>query len=252
MSDEPRRPDEPQVGDAFGRALLEYLEVGDDASGHFIERDDGLLEWAATGSFVDQPSIWTQAESRVPELVRGRILDVGAGGGRHSVPLQADGHDIIALDVSPGAIEVLRRRGVEQMFHGSLGELALSRPEPFETILLCGNNLGLLESESKAPRFLGHLTEITVSGARIVGTAYDPFLTDDQLHLEYHQHNIRRGRLPGQVRIRVRWTNLATPWFDYLYLPPDQLGELAGKSGWDMVEHSSGGNPYLAVLQRSG
>lgn len=246
---QPDVPQEPRIGDAFGRALLEYLEVGDDGWGHIVERDDGLVEWMSPGIFVDQPSIWSRAEAPVPGLVRGRILDVGAGGGRHSAPLTAAGHDVTALDVSEGALEVCRRRGVRQVVNGSLTDLAPA--EPFDTVLLCGNNLGLLGSERHAPAFLEAVTRITAPGARIVGTCFDPFDTTDRLHLEYHELNRRRGRLPGQLRLRVRWTNLATPWFDYLYLPVDQLGELARQSGWELVEARAERNPYLAVLQRA-
>ena len=39
----------PRVGDAFGLALLDYLEHGSEARSHFIERDDGLLETIDTG-----------------------------------------------------------------------------------------------------------------------------------------------------------------------------------------------------------
>lgn len=249
---EPDTPREPQIGDAFGKALLEWLDVGDDGWGTHIERDDGLIEWMSPGVFVDQPSIWTEPERRVPELVSGRILDVGAGGGRHAVPLQEAGHDVTALDVSPGAIEALHRRGVRKTLQDSVLDLAERGGGPFDTILLCGNNLALLGSEQHAPVLLGALARLAAPGARIVGTSFDPFQTDDPLHLSYHELNRRRGRLPGQLRLRVRWTNLATGWFDYLYLPVGELAALAAASGWELAEASSGGNPYLAVLRRAG
>lgn len=247
---QPDVPLEPKLGDAFGGALLEYLEIGDAGWGHIIERDDGLVEWMSPATFIDGPSIWSETERPVPDLVQGRVLDVGAGGGRHAAPLTAAGHDVTALDVSPGALEVCRRRGVRRVVEGLVHDL--DPAQPFDTVLLCGNNLGLLGSEAHAPVLLGALTRITSPGARIVGTCFDPFDTADPLHLEYHELNRRRGRLPGQLRLRVRWTNLATPWFDYLYLPVDQLAGLAAASGWELVEATTSGNPYLAVLRRQG
>jgi hypothetical protein len=47
---------EPRVGDAFGLALLDYLEHGSEARSHFIERDDGLLETIDTGALFTQES----------------------------------------------------------------------------------------------------------------------------------------------------------------------------------------------------
>jgi hypothetical protein len=41
----------PAVGDAFGLALLDYLEHGSDGWDHFVERDDGLLELSTQACF---------------------------------------------------------------------------------------------------------------------------------------------------------------------------------------------------------
>ena len=45
--------------------------------------------------------------------VRGRLLDVGVGSGRVALHLQESGHEVLGIDISPLAVEVARRRGVE-------------------------------------------------------------------------------------------------------------------------------------------
>lgn len=240
---------EPRVGDAFGLALLDYWEHGSEARSHFIERDDGLLETIDTGVLFADESDWSVVEESVQDRAGNRVLDVGAGAGRHALPLQESGREVVALDVSPGAVEVCRRRGVRETFTGTVFELAGADPEPFDTFLLCGNNYGLLESLDHGRRFLGALAEMGVPGAEIIGTCVDPFATEDPLHLAYHERNKKRGRHPGQTRLRARWSDLATTWFDYLFVPVEELEEMAEPVGWDLVEYQPGARPYLAVLR---
>jgi len=243
-----KRAWEPRVGDAFGLALLDYLEHGSGARSHFIERDDGLLETVDTGVLFTQESDWSVVEAPVGDRAGRRVLDVGAGAGRHALPLQESGREVVALDVSPGAVEVCRRRGLRETFTGTVSELAVTDPEPFDTFLLCGNNYGLLESLAHGLSFLRALADMAVPGAEIIGTCVDPFATEDPLHLAYHERNRHHGRHPGQIRLRARWSDLATGWFDYLFVPVEDLDELAKQAGWELVEYQPGSRPYLAVL----
>lgn len=57
----------------------------------------------------------------------------------------------------------------------------------------------------------------------LVGTCLDPHQTESEEHLAYQALNRRRGRLPGQPGIRVRYQRIATGWFDWLTLSPDEL-----------------------------
>lgn len=244
-----RQAGEPRTGDAFGQALLDYFEHGPDRRDHFIERDDGLLEALDPGIFFTGESEWPAVEAAVSERAGRRVLDVGAGAGRHALPLQEAGHEVVALDVSVGAIEVCRRRGVRETFIGTVFELAQTDGRRFDTFLLCGNNYGLLESPEHASKFLRALTELAAPGAEIIGSCIDPFATDDPLHLTYHELNRSRARLPGQLRLRSRWADLATPWFDYLFVPIEALEELAEQAGWELVTHEPGAGNYLAILR---
>ncbi|MBK7949943.1 MAG: methyltransferase domain-containing protein [Deltaproteobacteria bacterium] len=49
------------------------------------------------------------------ERARGRVLDVGAGSGRHALALQAKGCEVVAIDVSPACVELCRERGVRDV-----------------------------------------------------------------------------------------------------------------------------------------
>ncbi len=243
---------EPAIGDALGAALLAHLDEGSEAGVHIVERDDGDVTADPADLYFTEIGDWFAVEESVPDRVVGRVLDVGAGGGRFSVALQKRGHDVVALDVSPGCVAVCQRQGVEQTFLGTIFELADQDPVPFDTFLLMGHNYGLLAGPDQAPPFLDALRRMAQPGAKIIGTNLNPLDTDDPVNLDYHQMNRERGREPGQLRIRVRWHRLATPWFDYWFLPVERLAEVAAPCGWELVDTAYEGAHYLAELRLVG
>src|SRR5205085_11712506 len=97
------------------------------------------------------------------------------------------------------------------------------KPQSFDTILMMGNNFGLFGSERRARRLLKDMNRITSSEGRIVAETVDPYVTDDPLNISYHGLNRRRGRMGGQVRLRIRHKNIVGPWFDYLLVSQREL-----------------------------
>jgi hypothetical protein len=70
--------------------------------------------------------------------------------------------------------------------------------------------------------------------------------------LAYHRLNRSRGRLPGQARIRIRYRNQATPYFDYLLVSQKEMRQMAADAGWMLARvFESAGRPiYAAVLEK--
>jgi SAM-dependent methyltransferase len=239
----------PRIGDALGNALLAEWEHGADAGHHAIERDDGFVTCDAASPYF---AAWFDVESAARRHIRGRVLDVGAGAGRHSLLLQERGHEVVALDVSPGAVEVCRRRGVRHTVVGTVRDLGSEYNGRFDTVLLFGHNLGLLGSPEGAGDFLEALARLTAPDALVAGTNRDPYATGDPGHLAYHDWNRRRGRMPGHLTLRVRWQDLATDWFDLLYLSLDELDGIVRGRGWSVADRVAVDSSYLAVLRPPG
>ncbi len=238
--------------DAYGRLLLDALE-GRPAV-EVVERDDGFLMASSAGApanYLAPFRSWPPHQRRAMRLVRGRALDVGCGAGRVALHLQQRGQEVVAIDVSPLAVEVSRRRGVRDARVLSITELD-ERIGPIDTIIMMGNNLGLFGSAPRAKRLLRRFDSIGSDRRRIVAEGLDPYQTDDADHLAYHQRNRERGRLPGQVRIRIRHRHYRTPWFDYLFVSPAELRSLIEDTGWSLERTiPSSGGLYVAVLERS-
>jgi SAM-dependent methyltransferase len=235
----------PELGDAFGLALLDMVAGAPEPT--VIERDDGFVGLDTTdyAAGLDDLAQWAL------DRAVGRVLDVGAGAGRASLCLQERGQDVLALDVSPGAILACRRQGVRAVYTGSVERAAAEATVgTFDSALLLGSNLSLLGSPAAATPFLSALGELLRPGGVIVGTCLDPYQTDKQVHLAYHEHNRLRGRMAGHLTIRVRYQRLATDWFDWLAMSPAELAEIAGSAGWQVAELRPGA-VYAAVLARS-
>ncbi|HET6212762.1 MAG TPA: class I SAM-dependent methyltransferase, partial [Micromonosporaceae bacterium] len=218
---------EPELGDVFGcvlrAALAEHSGVGPRptvagvprAVVEILERDDGFVAGNAAARYLAPASLWWGCERQAVADLGGPVLDIGAGAGRIALALQERGVPVTALDISPGAIEVCRARGVLDTVCSTVDNHVHSGRR-YHAFALFGNNVGLLESRERAPGFLAALAALARPGARLVAQGTDPYATADPLHLAYHERNRARGRMGGQLRLRLRYLNLATAWFDYL------------------------------------
>jgi SAM-dependent methyltransferase len=255
--------DQPRIGDVFGELVRDAYAVRTGigprplAGGRVprpvievIERDDGLINGAPADHYLAGPAEWQPHDHRALRMVRGTVLDIGAGAGRIALELQRRGVAVTALDTSRGAIELARERGVRDTVLTTVDAFARSAPVRYDTFLLLGNNLGLLEGRDRAPVFLAALERLSYGRARIIAHGTDPYGTTDPVHMSYHQRNRDRGRLGGQLRLRLRYRLLATDWFDYLVCSVDELDSLLTGTNWQIRSIDDADKPYyLAVLE---
>ena len=256
--------DQPPVGDVFGEmirdayAVLTGIGPRPLAGGRvprpvieIIERDDGLINGAPAGHYLAEPAEWQPHDHRALRLVRGAVLDIGAGAGRTALELQKRSMAVTGLDTSAGAIEVARKRGLRDTVLNTVDAYAHSTAR-YDTFLLLGNNLGLIESRERAPAFLAALATLARPGARIIAQGTDPYGTTDPVHVAYHRRNRERGRFGGQLRLRLRYRLLATDWFDYLNCSVEELESLLEGTRWRLKSVDSEDRPYyLAVMELS-
>lgn len=239
----------PRRQDAYGHAMLDYLE-GRRNFTPMIERDDGLVDadFSMEHYFSGK---WSVTDREALKLVTGRTLDVGAGAGRVALHLQERGRDVAAIDISPLAVEVCKKRGVAnaRVMPFAAVDRRLGR---FDSLVMWGNNLGLFGTAKRARWMLRRLKGLTTPRAKIVGQTVDVYQTDEPAHLAYHRFNRRRGRLGGELRIRVRYKGFATPWFDYMMVAPHELVAMLDGTGWflERVIAYPDSPIYFAVIEK--
>lgn len=239
--------------DAYGQQMLAQYQRRTPTA-EIIERDDRYIDTGSDpGSYFSDYSQWGAPERRAIRLAKGRVLDIGCGAGRHSLYLQQRGLDVTGIDISPGAVRVCRLRGLKKALVRPIGEVDKFAPGSFDTVIMLGNNFGLFGSAGGVGRTLRKLYRITTPAARIIAGNRDPYKTDDPNHLQYHRSNRRRGRMAGQIRMRVRFERAVGPWFDFLFVSPGEMVELLGDTGWE-VERFIGAEEanYFAVIRKKG
>ncbi|MEO3799759.1 methyltransferase domain-containing protein [Nonomuraea sp. B1E8] len=247
----------PRVGDAIGevlRAGQKGLRDGTIATIHEVmERDDGLVLSAPIAPWFASVDQWPERDRPLLDMVAGRVLDIGAGAGRAARALTDRGLDVVPIDISPGAVEVCKTQGFASAMCTTVYEHAATTRARYDTFLLFGGNLGLLESRENAPRFLTALATMAAPGARVVGQGRNLTASNDPLHLAYNEDNLRRGRVAGQRTLRIRYRDLATPWFEYLCCAPEELATFAAEAGWELVDVVPTDNSvFFATLELQG
>jgi SAM-dependent methyltransferase len=244
----------PPERDAYGQMMLAVLE-GEDNVLEIVERDDNLVNASVMGPklYLAPFRRWPAHHRAAMRLVRGRTLDCGAGAGRVALHLQERGHDVVAIDNCPGAVEVCRRRGVRDARLLDFGDVDESLGT-FDTIVLLGNNFGLFGSPAKAKRLLRRLHKLTSGDARILAESRDVSSgpgSNVPWHVEYRRRNVERGRLPGQIRIRIRFRTLVGPWFDYPMVSRNELRDILDGTGWRLDRTIDSDDTYIAVIEKA-
>ena len=149
--------------DLFGQALLDYYNnnyTEDIITTTNISDDDILPISYLFRSFKDMPKL----EQKALKLCKGKILDVGCGAGNHSLYLKQKGFDVKGIDISEGAIQVSKYRGLEQVELKAL----LDETDQFDTILLLMNGTGIFQELSQLSKYFNHLKSLLNPNGQIL------------------------------------------------------------------------------------
>jgi SAM-dependent methyltransferase len=236
--------------DAYGQLIVAYLEGK--LSYEIVERDDGSIgPSGGAPTYFAKYKNWPDWQKRAIKFARGRVLDIGAGAGRVSLYLQKRGCKVTAIDNSPLAIQVCRKRGVKDARVIAIDDVGEFSPGTFDTLVMYGNNFGLFGSRARAKQLLKTLHGRTTPNAVFIVESNDPYKTSDPSHLAYQKRNRKRGRMSGQLKIRIRFRESIGDWFDYLLVSQKEMQEILKGTGWKVREFfDSGKSSYIAVIAK--
>lgn len=152
------------MNDPFGAAISDYFKNGKApdirVDSNYTEDESIPVSWFFR-SYNDMPAI----EKKALELCHGKILDVGAAAGCHSLVLQQKGLDVSALEKSQLAVEVLTARGINHVTHADIYEF---QDQTFDTILLLMNGTGIGGTLTGLKKLLLRLKKLLNEGGQIL------------------------------------------------------------------------------------
>ena len=231
--------------DPYGQALLDYFR-GDPSATIVVHRDDGHIDHLPASVFFREPDTFSPIERAALDLCRGHVLDVGAGTGCDSLALQERGMQVLAIDLSPQALQILGERGVEQRQQADIFAFDGGR---FDTLLLMMHGIGMVGDLEGLDRFLTHAHTLLKPGGQLLFDSLDVRCTDNPVHLAYQEANRRAGRYVGEIRLRFEYGGEMGPPFGWLHVDPGTLAGRAGRLGWScrVVRQEESGD-YMAQL----
>jgi SAM-dependent methyltransferase len=223
-------------------ALREHLRAGHNVEVE-LERDDGFSYPLQSADYFELDGTLATIDQRAIAEARGRVLDAGAAAGRYTLALQERGLAVVALDIAPGCVKLMRDRGVVQAHCGDIFALATLGLGRFDTILFGMQGIGIAGSRFGLERLLLSLRPHLQPGAQVLIDSSSPL--DDEAW-------------PGgvvEVIARLRYRNLHGEPFPWLYVSEATLREVASLLGYafDVLERRGGGaREYLARLLPEG
>lgn len=233
--------------DTFGRVMKAALD-GKDAS-YIIERDDGFIRHTSGYNYIKPFEEWPEAEQKSLMDVESPLLDVGCGLARVGEYVVKKGVEYYGIDLSPLAVELCHKRGFENVYLMSADNIKLNRSD-FKTVVLFGNNFGLMGTPSGVIKMLKGFHEFTTDDAVVLAGSRNPADTDDEMHLAYHEKNRAEGKPIGQVRLRNRFHDEVDEWWYLLMCGEELMSELAEKAGWFLDRTIVGQRYNVGILKK--
>lgn len=173
-------------------------------------------------TFDEMPSI----EQNALEMARGKILDVGAGAGCHSLALQEMQKDVTALDISPLSVETMRERGVRNVLQKDFFEVE----GQYDTILMLMNGIGIVGTVDALPAFFQHIKRIMADEGELLLDSSDIcYLFEDEDGLIYLPEG---DGYYGELEYQMQYNNVKGDAFKWLYIDYETLETVAREQGF--------------------
>jgi SAM-dependent methyltransferase len=143
--------------------------------------------------------------------VRGPVLDVGCGPGRHLRALTVRGVFALGVDLSPEAVSLARRDGAQAIVGDVFGEVP--RAGLWQTALLLDENLGIGGSPV---RLLQRLRALLLPGGEVLAEVEPP------------------GSGGGIARARIERGRTVSDWFPWARVSADTIEPIAAAAAMMM------------------
>ncbi len=232
--------------DPMGAAIYEYHSTGKAdrlrVLSSMFEEDEIPVE-TLFRSFDEMPPI----EQQALRLAEGRILDVGAGSGCHSLVLQDMQKDVTALDISPLAVKAMNERGVRKVVEQDLFDKSLVGT--YDTLLMLMNGSGIVGELCNMPLFFKRAEQLLSPDGSILMDSCDlSYVFEDE---DGFFDTTEFENYYGEVDFQMCYKDITGNAFNWLYIDFDTLQEEADRCGFTAELVAEGeNNTYLARLKK--
>ena len=152
------------TNDIYGKGLLSYLD-GNVEAVFIVESDLAETEqWPVEIFFRDEVNM-PKIEKIALQHTKGTVLDVGAGAGSHALWLQHNGKEVVAMDISSGAVEVMKRRGIRNVL---CEDFFSCKEKRYDTLLFLMNGIGITGRLENLPYFFEQAKKMLLPGGKIL------------------------------------------------------------------------------------
>ena len=214
--------------DPMGAAILDFLKHGRADKLHVFSSQFDEDEIPVRTLFRTEKQM-NPLERTALQLATGRILDIGAGSGCHSLALQAAGKEVEAIDISPLSVEAMCKRGVKQATQANLFNESFYGS--YDTLLMLMNGSGIIGQLENLPAFFRKAKQLLRPGGSILMDSSDlRYLYEDEdgsfvinIADEYY----------GEVDFQIRYKEIMGDPFDWLYIDFQTLSLYATQNGFE-------------------
>ncbi len=211
------------------RALRDYF-AGDSDASLILHSSLGEHEEIPVAVFFRGPDDLFSFEHAALDLCRGRVLDVGAGTGVHTLYLQDRGFDVCAIDVLPDAVEIMRRRGARD---ARLADIREFEAGPFDTILMMMNGTGILGTLEGLDLFLQDVPRLMSPDAQILVDSGPGRVSGEPDEAAVEVPLQEDGAYYGEAWIELEYNGERGPPFRELYIDSATLATHAAAADFD-------------------
>ncbi len=231
--------------DIFGEAIKDFYnqKYTEDIIVQAPDFDDDSIPISYLfRSYAEMPKI----EQKALDISYGKVLDVGCGAGSHSLYLQNKQHlEVTAIDISEGAVEISKKRGVQRALVQDIHTLAHKQ---YDTLLFLMNGSGIIGRLNRIDWFFKHIKTLLKPNGQILMDSSDiSYLFRDE------DGSFWIDTLTGyygEMRYKLTYKQHESDWFDWLYIDYNTLQNAANAHGFVCELLSEGeNNDYIARMR---
>ena len=214
------------ISDPFEKAFYDYLN-GSHTAKVVVNINKGEADGIPISYFFRTYDEMPELEKKALGLCSGKILDIGAGSGSHSLYLQYKGKDVTALDIKQGFVDVMKKRGLKKVIHSDIFDY---KEQKFDTLLMLMNGIGFTKNFDGLTTFLEMAKKLLKPGGQIILDSSDLlYLYEEEdgsyainLNEEYY----------GEVVYQIEYMGVKGKPFEWLYVDFDNLSLYAEQTGF--------------------